>query len=211
MGAHAPARPSRASPAPARARAWRTGFSRSSGRRGGGAGARGVACERGRERPGCLRGACASVGGVVRPSGARRWHPRTRAPAPMRARTLLLSSAAPAAGHPGRARGNFSARERAQVRDFFFFAAGARSCRSLPRCPWAAGGAGVEGVVFPLFTPLPSFCCGYWSWKKKGVAGGAAGCSRRNSLARQPRALPSHSPCAHSRALATALPQTGTV
>lgn len=118
----------------------------------------------------------------------------TRAHAPTPAAGARVPSCSPrllrAVGHPVRARVNFSARERAQVRDFF--AAGARSCRSLPRCPWAAGGAGVEGVLFPLLTPLPSFCCGYWSSKKKGVAGGAAGCAgeARTSTSRSPLPLP---------------------
>lgn len=206
MGAHAPARPSRASPAPARARAWRTGFSRSSGRRGGGAGARGVACERGRERPGCLRGACASVGGVVRPSGARRWHPRTRAPAPMRARTLLLSSAAPAAGHPGRARKLFRAGASAGARLFFF----SRPARA-PAVPFR-GALGLrvgrvwKGLCFPCSPHFPHFAVAIGVGRRKESRAarlGVAGETRSHvSLALSPPTPPARTPARwppHSR------------
>lgn len=135
-------------------------------------------------------------GGVVRPSGAGRWHSRTRAYSRRGgARTRSLSSAARPVGHPVRARVNFF---RAGA------SAGARLLRHtralLPLPPelplGCAGGAGVEGVLFPWLTPLPSFCCGYWSSKKKGVAGGAAGCvgGTRTSALRSPVRTPARRP-----------------
>lgn len=125
-------------------------------------------------------------GEVVRPSEARSWHSCTRA----------HSSVARAVGRPARARVNFSARERAQVRGF----CGARALLAFPsEVPLGCGWGGCGRVMFPSLTLLPSFCCGYWSWKKKGVAGGVAGCVGET---RAPL------PRAHSRALATALPQT---
>lgn len=155
----------------------------------------------------CVR----QCGGAGRPSEAGRRHSRTRAYLWPRARahSLALLGRSPAIGHPVRARANFSARERAQVRGFC--GTRAHPPPALPPGPFGAApglrmGQLWKGFSFPCSPPLPSFCCGYWSSKKRGVAGGAAGCvgETRTSALLFPRA--------HSRVLATALPQaSGTV
>lgn len=61
-----------------------------------------------------------------------------------------------------------------------------------PACGWGRCGRGFLSLAHPDF---PHYC-GYWSSKKRGVAGGAAGCVGALLF-----------PRAHSRTMATALPQ----
>lgn len=189
-----------------RGRAGEGGRRLSKARRGEGAGPA-LAGSRAREGEACVSARCVRLcGEIVRRSGARRWAPAHPLRVPPRARArahpLALLSRSGRPPPSARPRKLFRAGASAGAR---LSAARARSCRSLPRCPWAAGVAGVEGVLFPLLTPLPSFCCGYWSSKKKGVAGGAAGCAgeTRTSASRSPLPLfsarwPPHSRRPHS-------------
>lgn len=171
---------------------------------GGGAGARGVACEGGIEAGVSVR----CVRACVEESCARAKRgdgTRAHAPTPRRGRAHPLALLGRSGGRPpgARPRKLFSARERAQVRDFF--AARARA----PAVPFR-GALGLrvgrvwKGFCFPCSPHFPH-CCGYWSSKKKGVAGGATGCAgeTRTSASRSPLPLlPARTPARwppHSR------------
>lgn len=196
----------RARPPLARPRSQRTGWgglrraggdsSEAQRGEGGGAGARGVACEGGRGW--CVCEVCVCLcGGVVRPSEARRWHPRTRADSRRgRARTLLLSSAAPCGRPPcARPRKLFRAGASAGARLFL------RHARA-PAVPFR-GALGLrvgrvwKGFCFPCSPHFPHFVVAIGVRRRKESRTARLGVPEK--LARQPRALPFHSPRAHSR------------
>lgn len=140
----------------------------------------------------CLRGVCACVekscAGAERGDG----HPRTRSESRRgrgRALTLSLSSAARAVRHPLRARVNFSARERAQVRDFL------RHARVPAVLFRGALGLRVwrvwKGFCFPCSPHFPHFVVAIGVRRRKESRAARLGVPEK--LARQPRALPSHS------------------
>lgn len=135
------------------------------------------------------------------PSEAGRQHSRTRAylwpRARARAHSLALLGRSPAVGHPVRARANFSARERAQVRGFC--GTRAHPSRALPPGPFGAApglrvGQMWKGFSFPCSPPLPSLL---WllEFEEKRSRGRRAGCVGGNSHVGL--ALP---PCSLSRA-----------
>lgn len=162
-----------------------------------------------------VRCVCSLVWRSRAPARARRGA-GTRAQAPTPAAGGRAGARAPsgsprplgAVGHPERARVNFSARERAQVRDFLRHA---RARSRAPAVPFR-GALGLrvgrvwKGLCFPCSPHFPHFVVAIGVRRRKESRAARLGVPEK--LARQPRELPFHSPCAHSRALATALPQT---